>query len=200
MTTAPTALATRRRRTWWPSTRAHRCTTAASAPASTACRWAWWSTARPSAFMTRARTSGPSATPSGGAWWRSSRGRLAIRSSTARPLAASCRRCFRASRPTACLSWRKSWAWMWIPSFARSTATTPPAASARSTTPRWTIATPKASRPPRRTGRGPSTRRPITATRSSRASPSLTWACTPTTPPPCASTTSPATTCLWRAK
>jgi tricarballylate dehydrogenase len=41
---APTPSATRRRRTWWPSTRARRCTTAASAPGSTACRWAWWST------------------------------------------------------------------------------------------------------------------------------------------------------------
>jgi tricarballylate dehydrogenase len=47
-----------------------------------------------SASTTRARTSGPSATPSGAGWWRSSRGRPAIRSSTPRPSAASCRRCF----------------------------------------------------------------------------------------------------------
>jgi ferredoxin len=114
-----------------------------------------------SASTTRARTSGPSATPSGAAWWRSSRGRLAIRSSTARPLAASCRRCSPASRPTACPSWRKSWACPWTPSPARSMPTTPPAAWARSTTPRWTTATPKASRPPRRTGRGPSTPAPF---------------------------------------
>jgi tricarballylate dehydrogenase len=31
-----------RRRTWWPSMPAPRCTTAASARASTASRWAWW--------------------------------------------------------------------------------------------------------------------------------------------------------------
>ena len=37
---APTALATRPRPTWWPSTRGRRCTTAASAPGSTVCRWA----------------------------------------------------------------------------------------------------------------------------------------------------------------
>ena len=57
------------------STRARRCTTAASARASTACRWAWWSIATRSASTTRARTSGPSATRSGGASSRSSRGR-----------------------------------------------------------------------------------------------------------------------------
>jgi tricarballylate dehydrogenase len=38
------------------------------------------------ASTTRARTSGPSATPSGAAWWRSSRGRLATRSSTAKAI------------------------------------------------------------------------------------------------------------------
>jgi citrate/tricarballylate utilization protein len=47
---APTRSATRRRRTWWPSTRARRCTTAASARASTACRWASWSTATAERF------------------------------------------------------------------------------------------------------------------------------------------------------
>ncbi len=40
--TRPTALATPRKPTWWPLMRAPRCMTAASAPASTACRWAWW--------------------------------------------------------------------------------------------------------------------------------------------------------------
>ncbi len=101
---------------------------------------------------------------------------------------------------TACPSWRTSWACRWTPSCAPSTPTTPPAAWAASTTPPWTTAAPKASRPPRRTGRGPSTRRRSMATRSSLASPSRISACTPTTRPPCASTTSPATTCSWRAK
>ncbi len=59
----------------WRSTRARRCTTAASARASTASRSASWSTARRSASTTRARTSGPSATRSGAGWSRSSPGR-----------------------------------------------------------------------------------------------------------------------------
>ncbi|MGT2509266.1 FAD-binding protein [Cupriavidus basilensis] len=84
---------TRRNRTASPSTRAHPCMTAASARASIACRWASWSIATPCASMTRARTSGPSAMRFGAGWWRSSPGRSAIRSSTARPSAASCRRC-----------------------------------------------------------------------------------------------------------
>jgi tricarballylate dehydrogenase len=61
-----------RRRTWWPSTRVRPCTTAASARAWTACRWASSSTARGCASTTRARISGPSATPSGAGSWRAS--------------------------------------------------------------------------------------------------------------------------------
>jgi hypothetical protein len=41
-------------------------------------------------------------------------------------------------------NWRASWAWTRPPSCAPRTPTTPPAASAPSTTPRWTTATPKA--------------------------------------------------------
>jgi hypothetical protein len=48
------------------------------------------------AFTMKAKTSGPSATPSGAGWWRCSPGRPAIRSSTPRPSAGSCRRCSRA--------------------------------------------------------------------------------------------------------
>jgi precorrin 3B synthase CobZ len=65
--------------TWWRSTPARRSTTAASAPAWTASRWASWSTARAGASTTRARTSGPSAMPSGAGWSRCSRGRSGIR-------------------------------------------------------------------------------------------------------------------------
>ena len=58
----------------------------------------------------------------------------------------------------------------------RHRRTTPPAGSAPSTTPRSTTATPKAWRPPRRTGRGRSTRRRSTAMRCGPASPSPTSA------------------------
>jgi hypothetical protein len=95
---APTAIGDPTQSTAWPSTRARRCTTAASARASTASRWASWSTATPSVSTTRAKTSGPSATPSGAGWSPSSRGRSATRSSMPRPSAASCRRCSPANR------------------------------------------------------------------------------------------------------
>jgi tricarballylate dehydrogenase len=52
-----------------------------------------------------------------------------------------------------CPSWHRSWVWTWTPSWPRSTPTTAAARSAISTIPRWTTATPKAWRRPRRTGR-----------------------------------------------
>ena len=73
---ARTPSATRRRATAWRSTRARRCTTAASARASTACRSASWSTATRSASTTKARTSGPSATRSGAGWSRMQPGQI----------------------------------------------------------------------------------------------------------------------------
>ncbi len=73
------------RRTWWPSTRARPCMTAASARVSIAYRWAWWSIATANASMTRARISGPSAMRSGAAWWRGSPVNRLTRSSTNKP-------------------------------------------------------------------------------------------------------------------
>ena len=111
-----------------------------------------------------------------GAWWRSSRGRSPGRSSTRRRSGASCRRCSPARRPTRSANSRRRSAWTKPPSCAPCRTTTPPAASAASTTPRWTTATPKASPPPRRTGRARSTPRLSTPTPCAPASPSPTSA------------------------
>ena len=105
---APTASATRPRRTWWRSTPARRSTTAASAPASTASRSASSSTATASASTTRARTSGRSATRSGAGWSRASRDRSPGRSSMPRRSAGSCRRSSPARARRRCRSWRRA--------------------------------------------------------------------------------------------
>ena len=124
----------RHRRSHAGALRGHRraraaCTTAASAPASTACRWASSSTATPSASTTRARTSGPSATRSGAGWWRSSPGRSPTRSSTPRPSGASCRRCSPArKRPIAAGTCAQARAWTRRPWCAPCATTTRPAA------------------------------------------------------------------------
>ena len=112
----------------------------------------------------------------GAAGRAASPGRSATRSSTRRRSAGSCRRCSPASGRTPWPSWRASWAWTSRPWSAPSRSSTRRAGSGTSTTRCSTTATPRASSPRRRTGHGRSTRRPSTATRSSRASPSPTWA------------------------
>ena len=113
--------------------RARRCTTAASARASTASRSASWSTATRERFYDE----GEDFWPKRYAIW----GRLvahaagpdrAIRSSTPRRSAASCRRCSPARGPTRCRSWRAQLGLDEASLHADAARlTTPPAAPAR---------------------------------------------------------------------
>ena len=102
---APTASATRPRRTWWPSMRAHRCTTAASAPASTACRWAWWSTCEARRFYDEGEDFWPKRYAIWGRLVAQQPGQVAWSIIDAKAVGVSCHRCSRAA-PTACPSWR----------------------------------------------------------------------------------------------
>jgi precorrin 3B synthase CobZ len=98
-----------------------------------------------SVSRTKGRTSGPSAMPSGGAWWPSSLVRWVSRSSTARPSGVSCRRCFRALAPTAWRPWRLPLGYRCLRFSTAYAPTTRHVAPARSTTPGWTIAAPRAT-------------------------------------------------------
>jgi tricarballylate dehydrogenase len=149
-----------RRRTWWPSTRARRCTTAASARASTASRWASSSTVRRERFYDE----GEDFWPKRYAIW----GRLVAQqpgqdrrgpSSMRRRSAASCRRCSRARSTTRWTGWRAGSAWTGASSCTPSRRTTPPAVPAASTTRGSTTAAPAGCCPRRRTGRARSTHR-----------------------------------------
>lgn len=92
-----------------PLTPGRRSMTAGSAPASTAFRWGWWSTAMPCAFMMKGKISGLNATPSGADWSPTSPARSATRSSTAKPSATLCPRSFPALRPIPSRNWPASW-------------------------------------------------------------------------------------------
>ena len=103
---ARTASATRRRRTWWPSTPVRRCTTAASARVWTACQPGHHGQPRGPALLRRGRGLlaealrhlGPArglAAGAGGAFDHRREGGRAV----------SCRRCSRVHGPTRCRTW-----------------------------------------------------------------------------------------------
>ena len=127
-------------------------------------------------FYDEGEDSGPSATRSGGGWWPRSPARSAIRSSTPSPWDASCRPCSRRSRRARSASWRACSSSIGRCSRRRCVNSTARCGPAPSTIPCSTIAAPRDSIRPRRTGRARSTRRRTTRTRCAPASPSPTWA------------------------
>ena len=161
---APTPSAMRHRRTWWPSTRALRCTTVASAPASTACRWAWWSMPRRAASTTKGEDFWPKRYAIWGRLVARQPGQIAYSIIDAKAQGRFMPPVFpgRHRVHAACLG-RPRWAWTWPPSCRRWTPTTLPAGPAISTTRCWTTAAPKAWPPPRPTGRCRWTSRRFTA-------------------------------------